>query len=198
MIRPDDEDKPFVARWNTLVRILLVESSIKLVARTAMDYADLYDGRGVYTGNERMARITGLSERTVRTAWAALRALGMAERVTWGSSRNRKADEYDLAIPDGWALKPILGPNEGRFNCIECGKVFNPSTGGLVLADDGTPTWKVYDMVFCPPPRPKKGAKKPPPSCFATWKRQRGGDKAWRDLGSEVWEMFRKARNDDW
>jgi hypothetical protein len=67
-ISPDDEDKPFVARWNTLVSALLIEPSIKLVARQACDYG-IMDGEGIYPGNQRLARQTGYDERTVREAW---------------------------------------------------------------------------------------------------------------------------------
>lgn len=203
MTRPDDEEKPFGLRWNTLVRVLLIDPSVKLVARTAMDHADLFDGTDVHISNERMARVTLYSERTVRTAWETLRALGMAERVSTGgmtASGKRKTDEHDLIIPGGWKSLAILGPYEGRFHCVQCAKVFNPSTSALVVRANGTVGWFVYKMVFCPDPK-RRANGKVPESCFVLWskKRKRNGSKSWDDLGNEgAWKLFREARGDEW
>jgi hypothetical protein len=201
MISPDDEDKAFVARWNTLVAVLIVEPSVKLVARTAVDYG-VADGEGVYPGNERLARETSLTERAVREAWKVLRALDMAEvdDPSHWNGRRRTADSYSLVIPDDWRSKPIFGPGRGRFICQHCGKKYNPRPG-TVVHDDGSVGWYVSRMVFCPPPgRPKRtrktGPLKPaPPSCFDLW--LGGHPKGW-PKGGEAWDMFRKARNDDW
>lgn len=127
IVSPDDEEKPFVARWNTLVSALLIEPSIKLVARTACDYGFM-DGENIYPGNERLARQTGCDEGTVREAWHFLRAAGMAHRVelsAWTGSR-RNADRYMLAIPAGWRSMPMLGPHGAKFSCQQCGRRFTP------------------------------------------------------------------------
>ncbi|MEO3875487.1 helix-turn-helix domain-containing protein [Nonomuraea sp. B12E4] len=197
MIRPDDEDKPFVARWNSLIRSLLVESSVKLVARTAMDYADLYDGTGCHPSNERLARETGYSERTVRTAWATLRSLELADRVSRGVAHKREADEYDLVIPDGWHNLPLLGPRGRKFACLNCGKVINPQ-GNSELHKDGSVRFNVRLFVFCPPPRATKGREDE--RCFNAWEaaQKRAGESAWGQRGSGVWKLFRQARGDDW
>jgi hypothetical protein len=203
MTRPDDEDKPFVVRWNAFVRVLLVDPSVKLVARTAMDHADNDDGTDVFISNERMARVTGYNEKTIRTAWATMRAFGMAVRTSTGGvtiTGVRKADVHDLVIPKLWYLKPILGPHEGRFHCIQCGKVFNPSTSSLELIEDEktgalVAKWNVYKLTMCPPPREKKG--RPGDSCFKTW--QERSDRPWSQLGNEgVWKLFEEARGDAW
>lgn len=197
MIRPDDEEKPFVARWNSLIRILLVESSVKLIARTAMDYADLYDGTSCHPSNERLARETGYSERTVREAWAILRGLGLADRVGNSVAHRRLADEYELIIPDDWQALPILGPGGGKFTCLACGKKFNPQ-GNCNRETDGRITFKVQMFCFCPPPRANKG--RDDVRCLSAWNhgRKLAGERLWRDLGHDVWKMFRESRGDDW
>lgn len=200
MIRPDDDSKSFQRRWNTLVRILLVESSVKLVARTAMDYADWDDGSNVRTGNIRMALNTGYSDKTIRTAWAVLRGIGMVERIAWSSSGKRFADVYNLVIPTYWSGLPVLGPHEQQFRCIQCGKLFMPSNSIAVLRDDGSVGWHLYKAAFCPPPRAKKG-QAPPESCLDVWdtKRKRDNDPPWRRLDSKAcWKLFGEARGDDW
>lgn len=204
-ISPDDEDKPFVARWNALVTAMLVEPSIKLVARQACDYG-IMDGDGIFPGNERLARQTGLTERTVREAWHFLRATGMASRdgrSAWTGSQ-RTADSYSLEIPADWRHYPVLGPHSARFTCQHCGKLFNAQPCNVWLMRDGpgdrrVPVtdadgvrevrWRLWKAVFCPVPR--SGA-----SCMQAWARKHG---AWGSLKNEAaWEMFNKARDDDW
>lgn len=48
--RPDDEGRPFTTRWTILCRILLVESSVKHIARSALDFAAYEDGSSCYIG----------------------------------------------------------------------------------------------------------------------------------------------------
>lgn len=195
MIRPDDETKSFQSRWNTLARILLVESSVKLVARTAMDFADWEDGAGVFTGNVRMALATGFTDKTIRTAWASLRVLGMAKRVERASSSKLKSDRYNLAIPKEWESWAVLGPKEAKFHCVHCHKAFIPPPA-FVLADSERPRWYVNRACFCPPPRQRKDRPRPL-ACVTEWEREH--DTAWKSLAnSDVWSLFREARGDDW
>lgn len=201
-ISPDDVDKPFAARWNALVSALLIEPSIKLVARQACDYGFM-DGEDIFPGNERLARQTGLTERTVREAWHFLRAAGMAQRIehsAWTGAR-RTADRYELVIPDNWRRFPMLGPHAGKFTCQECGKHFNPSPCNTwtthkigksevpVTDGDGVRTvaWCLWKAVFCPEPRSGNG-------CLHYWKRANGH---WGGNDS-AWQMYHAARNDDW
>lgn len=198
MIRPDDEDKPFVARWNSFVRVLLVESSVKAVARAAMDYADFYDGTSCHPSNERLARETGYDERTVRNAWALLRSIGAAERVRHGVPHRGIADEYELCIPGNWDGMAVLGPRSRKFTCLYCGKEFNPPAAGFV-DDDGQAKWALWKACFCKPPRKKNG--RDADHCVMAWNldRKRSGDQPWSDLdGKEMWKCFREARSDDW
>lgn len=200
MIRPDDDTKSFQGRWNTLIRVLLIESSVKLVARTAMDYADWDDGSNVHTGNVRMALNTGYTDKTIRTAWAVLRGIGLAERVAWSSSGKRFADVYNLVIPTYWSALPVLGPHERQFRCVQCGKLFMPSNSITDLKDDGSVGWYLYKTVFCPPPRAKKG-QPPPKSCRDVWddRQKRSGDAPWHKIGDKAcWKLFGEARGDDW
>lgn len=196
---PNGTEILFVRRWNVLVSALIIEPSIKLVARTVVDYG-LVDGEGVYPGNERIARETGLSERSVREAWHFMRGAEMAIRdirSAW-TGRYRTADTWQLLIPDYWRNLPMLGPNSGRFTCQQCGKLFNPQPCNVFATDaKGRPVidpetgdrqvrWQLYKAVFCNPPR--RG-----PSCWDKWQRANAGQ--WTDA---AWDLFRKARNDDW
>ena len=204
-ISPDDADKPFAARWNALVSALLVDPSIKLIARQVCDYGFM-DGEDIFPGNQRLARQTGYDERTVREAWHFLRAASMAIRVessAWTGSK-RTADRYELVIPGHWRNFPILGPHAGRFTCQHCGKLFNPapcnvwreepksgSKRPVPVVDRGGVRdlrWAVWKTVFCPAPRSGNG-------CKYHWERQNGNP--WPGK-QDAWGMFRKARDDDW
>jgi len=204
-ISPDDEDRPFVARWNALIGALLIDPSIKLVARTACDYG-IMDGGGIYPGNQRLARQTGYDERTVREAWHFLRAADMAirdGRSAWTGSQ-RTADTYSLVIPSYWASLPVSGPHSSRFTCQHCGKLFNPVPCNTFLhkrqpgAKTLTPVvdadgkrelrWHLSKAIFCPPPRSGNG-------CQYHWERENG---RWDGGKPRNWDLFRKARNDDW
>lgn len=204
IFRPDDENKVFIARWNMLVRLLLVESSVKHIARSAMDYAGFEDGTSCYPSNERIARETGYNERTVRIAWSVLRGLGMAERVTQAISYKRIADEYELQIPGHWPNLPILGPHGRKFTCLGCGKLFNPQgncTVNQLKTDkpgDDNVRFDLSKLVFCPAPRRTAGRAED--ACQSKWDKRRtdSGQPTWNKMGSERWEQFREARGDDW
>jgi hypothetical protein len=206
VIHPDDEERPFAARWNALVGALLIEPSIKLVARQAVDYGFL-DGDGIYPGNERIARQTGLGDKTVREAWHFLRAAEMARRdlrSVWTGTK-RLADMYALEIPANWKSMPVLGPHAARFTCQQCGKKFNappcntflhkqdPHTGRQVPVTNPETglrqvRWALWKAVFCPAPR--NGT-----SCQQLWEKVNG---RWAADPAACWELFHKARDDEW
>jgi hypothetical protein len=197
---PDDEDKPFIARWNVLIRILLLDPSVKAVARSAIDFADFDDGSSCHPSNKRIERETGLSDRTVRTAWQVLRGLGLAERVAYGSPHRRLADEYQLVIPDNWRNLPVYGPHVQDFHCLYCDKQFTPQGNCTVAVEGGKEvvSFRVHLMAFCPPPRAKKGRDQP--YCLDMWNDSQAeqGQPRWGQLGGKVWAGFRKARGDNW
>lgn len=171
---------------------------MKLVARSAMDYADLFDGTSCHPSNERLARETGYSERTVRTAWATIRGLGLAERVSNAVAHARKADEYELTIPDNWTNLPILGPRGRKFTCTNCDKLINPQ-GNCMLAGEGRVTFDVRQYVFCPAPRATRGREVV--WCFDDWNRRmkEQGQQPWGGRGNgEIWKLFRISRGEDW
>lgn len=198
MFAPDDEGKPFIARWNMLARILLIESSIKHVMRAAMDYADFDDGSNCHPSNERLARETGYNERTVRLAWAVMRGLKMAERVSRGVPHRGLADDYVLQIPHDWQALPILGPYGRKFTCLFCGKLFIPQGNCKVKPKTDDVTFILGRMCFCPAPRANKGREDV--SCETLWSKRskKAGAKEWNALGQERWKHFRVARGDDW
>lgn len=204
MLPPDDDTQPFITRWNTLVRILLVESSVKHIARAAMDFANLDDGASCFPSNERIARETGYSEKTVRFAWSVMRGLGMAERVAGAVPWRGLPDEYRLTIPANWRALPVLGPRASKFACLACGKPFNPQGNCTVNGDpcdeagSDMVRFDLGRMVFCPAPRESKG--RIGVDCRAAWSRWRvnAGGKAWDALREDQWKLLRESRNDDW
>lgn len=201
---PDAEDKPFIARWNMLTRIVLVESSIKHIARSAMDFADFDDGSSCFPSNDRIALETGYSEKTVRTAWSVMRGLDMAVRVATAVSYKGLADEYRLQIPEHWRALPILGPHARGFTCLAFGRSFTPQGNCTVNSEPDDPPgvdsvrFDLGRMTFCPPPRKTKGRAADP--CQLVWSKREidAGRQPWVALNNERWELFRKARDDDW
>jgi rubredoxin len=204
-IFPGDEETivgdpvSFVVRWNKLVDAWIVESSVKLLARTAVDYG-VHDGQEIYPGNEQLSRKTGLSTVTIGKAWKILQASKMAELdvASMWTGKWRTANVYSLMIPGDWENLPIYGPNCKRFTCQHCGHLFNPQPGTDVGKNGGV-GYYIARMVFCPDPgRPKRqhgeaGPRKPfPPGCAALWQKGAGKDT------KITWEMFRKARDDEW
>lgn len=206
VLRPDDEDKPFIRRWNLLARILLLDTSVKLVMRTAMDYADFGDGSSCRPSNDRICRETGYGDKAVRMAWSVMRGLGLAVRVREGVSYKGIADEYELQIPADWAGIPALGPSRQRFTCVGCTAEFNPSGNSLLGANDSV-TFDLRPMSFCSaPPLVRPGAKRtfPPkprkPTCFDKWDHARhlAGEKRWVEAKEERWGWFHQARGEMW
>jgi hypothetical protein len=192
VIRPGDDGHAFLPRWHTLVRSLLVETSVKAVALVAAHYANFDNGESCHPGTARVARETGLSERSVRTAFGVLRGLGMAVRVEHAVAHRRRADAYALRVPDDWASLPLLGPSGRPFRCVFCRSQFAPAAN-CHLQRNGTVTFDVGRLTFCPRPRGR-------PGCLDLWDKARAerGEPTWSDLGAEQWVRFREARGDDW
>lgn len=196
-MRPDEEGVPFIAKWNAFMRILLVDSSVKLVGRTLGDYANFGDGKDCRPGNGRLERDTGLGDKTIRNAMAFLRAIGAAKRVEFASREHGRADGYRLVIPETWDRMAVTGPNNYKFTCLWCGGRFNPEGGGSV-GSEGQARWHLYRSVFCPPPRKEKG--RAGTSCNVEWNReqQRSGLPLWGADDDVSWGYFRQARGDEW
>ncbi|CAL9611439.1 hypothetical protein [Nocardiopsis dassonvillei] len=194
MIRPDSEDHQLVARWSALVRILLVESSVKLVALAAMQYADFHTGVNCRPGNLRLGRDTGYDERTVRRAWEVMRSLDMAKLVRHGVPYQGRADEYVLEIPDRWENFAILGPEGRPFHCLACGADVHPKGHNVIDKKTGRVSWRLPQFIFCKTPKDSYG-------CMHVWNKNRGraGKPKWQELNNDqAWELFREARADDW
>lgn len=196
VVSPGDTTAAFPQRWSALLRLLLVESSVKLIARTAMDHADQADGSGCRVSNDQLARETSYSERTVRTAWGVLRGLGLAERVASAGydavNERHVSDEYRLTIPDGWHRLPLLGASSAKFWCLWCHRRFNPQAN-CGLLPDGRVTFEVHRFCFCAGRVP--GAKL---SCFDSWQQaeSQNNSRPWDDV--DRWSMFRRSRCGVW
>ncbi|MET8278359.1 hypothetical protein [Micromonospora sp. NPDC005174] len=198
---PDDDEKPFIARWNVLTRVLLVDPSVKTVARSAMDFGDFDDGTSCHPSNKRIERETGLSDRAVRTAWQALRGMGMAERVAFGSPHRRLADEYRLMIPENWRGLPTYGPHVRDFRCLYCEKQFTPQGNCTVTIKGGQElvTYNLRKLSFCPAPRAKRG--RDAVDCHLEWdaSQRACGERLYGEHGpNDAWKLFRRARADEW
>lgn len=205
MIRPDDEDYPFIARWNSMMNILLVDPSIKGVGLAMGTHADWREGTRCYPSTERIAREARYTERAVRSALAILRGMNLADRVAYGVPHRRRGDQYTLTIPRNWSAMPILGPQGGKFTCLYCCRRFNPLS--CVVASDSSDRqvwYSPWKACFCPPPKKRGGDGKlirKDVDCMAEWNRDRlaEGKLPWNKLESqEAWKLFREARADDW
>lgn len=203
MIHPDaltdskGKPIPFAFRWRSLVRVLLFETSVKAVALVAAEYADYDTGANCRPTNERLMRETSLGERSVRYAWSIMRAAEMAERVEVGSPHGGIADKYQLHIPERWKNYPVLGPKRGKFTCQYCGEEFNPVGNGAYK--NGKVTAKFEKLVFCPEPRKING--RDADSCYGLWSDQQAdaGAKGLYVMSlNERFELFKKARDDEW
>ncbi len=86
--------------WERILRRCVLPPTVKAVAAFAAQYANR-DGTRVYPGVNRLAAVTGLSERSVRRALQTLRELGLLARTRKGSSLGRQAltDEHKLTRP---------------------------------------------------------------------------------------------------
>lgn len=199
----DDGARPFPIRWNTLCRTILVDPSVKHIARAAIDFADEHNRCS--PSNSQLARETGLSERTVRTSWAVMRGLGMAQRTSEAVPYQGLADEYQLRIPDGWRSLPLLGPHAQDFTCLACVRPFTPQGNCTVNPQPGDRRGRAqvrFDlskMVFCPGPRGSGGRAEA--ACREVWDRREAnaGRAPWGNLNADqAWRWFRQARRDDW
>lgn len=137
----DDDDPTALRRfdWERLVKRARMSPSTKLVALTIATYADK-GGNRMYPGVAKLAAVTGLSDKTVRTALRVLRDdLWLIERTYEGSRNGRRglADEYRLRRPHDIEQRThMLDPTESlkSVDCDEgCSHPGSPvtSTGDL-------------------------------------------------------------------
>jgi hypothetical protein len=121
----DDDDDPTAIRrfdWERIVKRARMNPSTKLVALAIATYADK-GGDRMYPGVQKLAAVTGLTDRTVRTALRVLRDdLCLLERTYEGSRNGRRglADEYRLRRPHDIDRRThMLDPTES-LKSIEC------------------------------------------------------------------------------
>lgn len=97
--------------WERWIRRLALPPELKLLAFTMGTYASV-KGTDVRPGDDRLARVIGCSDRTVRTNRNRLIDHGLLERVNTVRARGR-ADEYALTIPaDLHDRFDLLDPDE--------------------------------------------------------------------------------------
>lgn len=97
--------------WERIVRRVQIPSGVKFLALMMATYADP-DGSRVHPGVERLARVMGVSEPTVKRSLAVLRSYGLIVLVKQGNRWANQADDYQLAVPSNLLDLPMLDPNE--------------------------------------------------------------------------------------
>lgn len=97
--------------WERVVRRVQTHSTTKYLALVMATYAD-QDGSRIRPGVERLALVMCVSEKTVKRAFAELRALGLVERTKQGNRHRGLADEYRLTVPSTLLDEPMLNPDE--------------------------------------------------------------------------------------
>lgn len=97
--------------WERIVRRYPLPPVPKLVAFVLATYAD-QDGSRIYPGVARLAAVTGLSQRSVKSALGVLRGVGLINRIVSGGHRGARAfaDEYALTIPEDLMEAAVLLP----------------------------------------------------------------------------------------
>jgi DNA-binding transcriptional ArsR family regulator len=102
--------------WQTKVAQAELPLTTKAIAMFLAHFANA-DGSRVRPGERLLAAITGLTERAVRQHLAALREIGLIERVEHGKSRGR-ADVYQLTLPGG-PVDTVPRRLDERWNRLE-------------------------------------------------------------------------------
>lgn len=110
------DDDTFASRfeWERIMRRCRMKPLTKYVGLVLAQYAN-NDGTNAFPSVAKLARVTCLSERSVRTALTELRALGLIKRVQKGGMRGTQAipDVHRLAIPvDLLDRAELLTPGE--------------------------------------------------------------------------------------
>lgn len=111
---PDEYEITGRYEWERLVRRCRIDPLTKYVGMMLAQYANS-DGTQAFPSVATLARVTGLSERRVRTSLTELRALGLIKRVQKGGMRGTQAypDVHVLTIPaDLFERIELLTPSE--------------------------------------------------------------------------------------
>lgn len=84
--------------WERVIRRIRLPAAVKGTALMLASYADA-DGSRIHPGNERLARVTGSSDKTIRRHIAALRDSGLLLKTRHGNRHIGQANEYRLVVP---------------------------------------------------------------------------------------------------
>lgn len=85
--------------WERIVRRVVMPGPTKLVGFVMAQYGD-QRGEQIRPGTDRLASACGMGERTCERHLAALRDMGLIERVSNGGGPRRLAARYRLTIPE--------------------------------------------------------------------------------------------------
>lgn len=84
--------------WHAVIRRSNLTTLTKGFAFIASSYSGR-DGEDIFPGNERLARVTGMADSTVRKHLKILRDAGLITRVSAANRSRGLADEYRLTVP---------------------------------------------------------------------------------------------------
>lgn len=111
---PDDLEPIGRFEWEQSLRMLAVPWPTKSFGLLLATYADK-NGTNIHPGEDHLARVTGLTVRSVRMHLAALReTYCLLERTDRGSAGGRRAvaDDYRLVMPNDVMIRIGLIPGE--------------------------------------------------------------------------------------
>jgi hypothetical protein len=98
--------------WVRIVRRARLGSTTTFVALMLSTYGNA-DGTRIFPGEQILAAVCELSDRSVRSSLKRLRDIGLIERVRQGNPRRGLADEYRLTVPtDLIEFVDMLSPDE--------------------------------------------------------------------------------------
>lgn len=141
----DEDDPTTIGRydWERLVKRARMSPATKLVALAVATYADK-SGTRMYPGVAKLAAVTGLTEKTVRSALKTLRDdLGLLQRTFDGSKNGRRglADVYRLRRPHDIEQRThLLDPAESTDSTDCHGDCQHPGTPVMSSGDPAPET----------------------------------------------------------
>lgn len=97
--------------WERWLRRVKLPPQVKYLGAMIAMYGDA-DGSHVRPGVDRLARVMGVTDRTVKRSLAELRQWGFLERVKQGNRWAQHSDSYRLTLPSNLMDLPMLDPDE--------------------------------------------------------------------------------------
>jgi hypothetical protein len=100
--------------WERWLRRVKLPPQVKYLGAIAAMYGNA-DGTQVRPGVERLARVMGVTDRTVKRSLAELRRWGFLEMTKKGNRHAGHTDTYRLTVPSNLMDLPMLDPDEEEY-----------------------------------------------------------------------------------